>query len=183
MIKTQLKKDFDTGDFQIGASGLKQLLWYFTDVFFFRTKVIPFSSVLVLLLRAFGAKIGRDVRIKPGIQVKYPWKLEIGNSCWLADCCLENLDWIRMGENCCISQQAMLITGNHNYKKSTFDLIIAPIILEDGVWIGAKAVVGPGIRLHSHSVLSLGSVAISNLTAYSIYQGHPAVKIRDREIR
>ncbi|MFD2288840.1 colanic acid biosynthesis acetyltransferase WcaF [Pedobacter petrophilus] len=182
MLKTQLKKNFNTGDFQIGASGLKQLLWYFTDVFFFRTKVIPFSAVLVFLLRTFGAKIGKDVRVKPGIQVKYPWKLEIGNNCWLADCYIENLDWVRMGEKCCISQQAMLMTGNHNYKKTTFNLLTAPIVLEDGVWMGAKSVVGPGIKLYSHSVLSLSSVAVSDLAAYTIYQGNPAVKVRDREI-
>jgi len=182
LLKTQLEKNFNTGDFQIGASGLKQLLWYFTDVFFFRTKVIPFSAVLVFLLRTFGAKIGKEVRIKPGIQVKYPWKLEIGDYCWLADCYIENLDWVTMGENCCISQQAMLMTGNHNYKSTTFDLMTAPIVLEDGVWIGAKAVVGPGIKLYSHAVLSLSSVAVSDLTAYTIYQGNPAVKVRDRKI-
>ncbi|MCX2585025.1 MULTISPECIES: WcaF family extracellular polysaccharide biosynthesis acetyltransferase [unclassified Pedobacter] len=182
MLKTQLQKDFDTGHFQIGASVLKQLLWYFTDVFFFRSKLIPFSTVLVFLLRAFGAKIGREVRIKPGIQIKYPWKLEIGDYSWLADCYIENLDWVKIGNHCCISQQAMLMTGNHNYKKTTFDLMISPIILEDGVWIGARATVCPGLKLHSHSILSMAGVAVSNLDAYGIYQGNPAVKIRDRII-
>lgn len=180
MLKTQLHKNFNTGNFQIGASGLKQLLWYFTDVFFFKSKIIPISSVLVFLLRAFGAKIGKDVRIKPGIQIKYPWKLEIGDYSWLADCYIENLDWVKIGNHCCISQQAMLMTGNHNYKKTSFDLITSSIILEDGAWIGARASVCPGVKLYSHSILSMGSVATGDLTAYSIYQGNPAVKIRDR---
>lgn len=183
MLKTQLQKNFNTGDFQIGASSLKQLLWYFTDVFFFRSKLIPFSTVLVLLLRAFGAKIGRQVRIKPGIQIKYPWKLEIGDYSWLADCHIENLDWVRIGAHCCISQQAMLITGNHNYKKTTFDLMTSPIVLEDGAWIGASASVCPGVKFNTHSILSMGSVAIGDLAPYSIYQGNPAVKIRDRIIQ
>jgi putative colanic acid biosynthesis acetyltransferase WcaF len=87
---------------------------------------------------------------------------------------------INIGSNVCISQGAVLITGSHNYKKTTFDLITGSIILEDGVWIGALAVVNPGITVASHAVLTTGSVATKNLEAYSIYQGHPAVKIRSR---
>ena len=183
MLKTQLRKDFDTGNFKIGASVIKQFLWYFTDVFFFKSRMIPVSGVLVFFLKLFGAKIGKEVRIKPGIHIKYPWKLELGDYSWLADCYIDNLDEVKIGKNCCISQQAVLITGNHNYKSTNFDLITAPIILEDGAWIGAAAKVCPGVTLHNHSVLTLGSVATKNLMPYAIYQGNPAVKIKDRSIK
>jgi putative colanic acid biosynthesis acetyltransferase WcaF len=76
----------------------------------------------------------------------------------------------------------MLLTGNHNYKKTTFDLITEGIILHDGVWIGARSVVCPGVTCHEHSVLAVGSVAICDLEARGIYQGNPAVKMRDRVI-
>ncbi|WP_426328030.1 WcaF family extracellular polysaccharide biosynthesis acetyltransferase [Pedobacter sp. R-06] len=180
--KTQLYKNFNTGDFKIGASLLKQFLWYFTDVFFFKSRLMPSSSVLVFLLRLYGARIGKEVRIKPGIHIKYPWKLIIGDYSWLADCYIENLDLVRIGANCCISQNAMLMTGNHNYAKTSFDLITKPILIEDGVWIGAEAKVAPGLHLFSHAVLSMGSVATNDLEAYSIYQGNPAIKTRKREI-
>lgn len=182
MNQTQLHKDFNTGDFKIGASVPKQFLWYFTSVFFFKSRLIPFSVILVFLLRLFGAKIGKDVRIKPGIYIKYPWKLIIGDYSWLADCYVENLGDVVIGANCCISQQALLMTGNHDYKKKNFDLITRSIILEDGVWIGAAAKVCPGLILASHSVLTMGSIATRNLDAYGIYQGNPAVKVKDRTI-
>lgn len=143
---------------------------------------MPISSVLVFLLRLFGAKIGKDVRIKPYIYVHYPWKLSIGDHSWLAECRIENLDWVNIGNNVCVSQQAMLLTGNHDYKKTGFDLITKPIILEDGVWIGAKAIVCPGIKAHSHAVLTVGAIATKDLAPYSIYQGNPAVKVKDRII-
>jgi len=181
-LETQLQKDFNTGDFRIDASKLKQFIWYYTDIIFFKSKLMPISVILVLLLRLFGAKIGKEVRIKPGIHIKYPWKLSIGDNSWLADCYIENLDWVRIGKNCCVSQQAILITGNHNYRKSTFDLIISPIVLEDGVWIGACAKVGPGVLIATHAVLSFASVATTNLSAYSIYKGNPAVKTKERII-
>jgi putative colanic acid biosynthesis acetyltransferase WcaF len=183
LLKTQLCKDFDTGNFKVGASVIKQFLWYFTDVFFFKSRMMPVSSVLVFFLKLFGAKIGKEVRIKPGIHVKYPWKLEVGDYSWLADCYIDNLDEVKIGKNCCISQQSVLITGNHNYKVTSFDLITAPIILEDGAWIGAAAKVCPGVTLHSHSVLTLGSIATNNLMPYTIYQGNPAIKIKDRIIK
>lgn len=76
----------------------------------------------------------------------------------------------------------MLITGNHNYRKTSFDLFTAPITLEDGAWIGASAKICPGVKVHNHAVLTMGSVATKALAAYSIYQGNPAVKIKEREI-
>lgn len=149
---------------------------------FFRSGLIPVSSVLVFILRLFGAKIGKDVRIKPYIYIHYPWKLTIGDHSWLAECRIENLAAVIIGKNVCVSQNAMLLTGNHNYKSSDFDLITRPVVLEDGVWIGAKAVVCPGITAGSHSVLTVGSIATNNLETYSIYQGNPAVKVKDRVI-
>ena len=76
----------------------------------------------------------------------------------------------------------MLLCGNHNYKKSTFDLIIEPIHLYEGVWIGAHAVVCPGTNCKEHSVLTVNSVASGELESYSIYRGNPAVKTKQREI-
>ena len=68
------------------------------------------------------------------------------------------------------------------YKQTTFDLIIDEIILEDGVWIGAKAIICPGITCKTHSILSVGSVANKDLDPYKIYQGNPAKEVRSRII-
>jgi putative colanic acid biosynthesis acetyltransferase WcaF len=183
MKKTvQLKKKFDTGNFNHGASTLKQLLWYFCSALFFRSGLVPFSVILVALLRLFGAKIGKDVRVKPYIHIKFPWKLTLGDHSWLAECFIENLDEVIIGKNCCISQGAMLMTGNHDYKSQGFDLITKPIVLEDGVWIGARAVVCPGVVAKTHAVLTVGSTATKDLEAYGIYSGNPAVKVRERVI-
>ncbi|HWY34951.1 MAG TPA: hypothetical protein VNX68_09910, partial [Nitrosopumilaceae archaeon] len=77
---------------------------------------------------------------------------------------------------------AMLLTGNHNYKKSSFDLITGKIVLRQGSWIGAKSTVCPGVTVGSHAVLSVGSVASSDLADFGIYRGNPANKTKDRVI-
>ena len=82
----------------------------------------------------------------------------------------------------CISQGALLLTGNHDYTRSTFDYRNAPITVEAGAWIGAKSVVCAGVKVHSHAILTVGSVATKDLEAYGIYQGNPAVKVRERRM-
>jgi putative colanic acid biosynthesis acetyltransferase WcaF len=77
----------------------------------------------------------------------------------------------------------MLLTGNHDYTISTFDYRNAPIVLEDGVWIGAKSVVCPGVVCKSHAILAVGSIATSNLNEFTIYQGNPAKEVRKRIIK
>lgn len=74
------------------------------------------------------------------------------------------------------------MTGNHDYTSRNFDLITKPIVLEDGVWIGAKSTVLPGVTAFSHAVLTANSTASKNLEAYTIYQGFPATKIKSRNI-
>jgi putative colanic acid biosynthesis acetyltransferase WcaF len=183
MHSTQLRKSFKKKGFEVGASRLRLMAWYLTSILIFRSGIMPYSNILVCLLRLFGAGIGKDVRIKPGIHIRYPWKLTLGDHSWLADCYIDNLDQVTIGKNVCISQQAMLLTGNHNYKLVDFDLITEPIELADGVWIGAKSLVLPGVSALSHAVLTAGSTAVKTLDAYGIYRGNPAVQIRRRFIR
>lgn len=176
---TDLNK-FDNSDYNPGSS-IKRLLWFFCNVIFLQNKLNPFSGLKIIVLRLFGAKIGKGVVIKPNVNIKYPWKLTFGNHVWIGEkVWIDNLDEVVIGDHSCISQGAMLLCGNHNYSKSSFDLITKPIHLENGVWIGAFSIVTPGVKCGSHSVLAVKSVATKNLEDYYIYQGNPAVKVRER---
>jgi putative colanic acid biosynthesis acetyltransferase WcaF len=172
---------YDNKTYRPGRNGFILVLWYFVNVLFFINPLNPVSRLKVALLRMFGARVGRGVNIKPSVNIKYPWKLKIGNYAWIGEnVWIDNLAEVEVGQHACISQGALLLTGNHNYKKSTFDLITGKIILEDGVWIGAKSIVAQGVICHSHSVLTAGSMLSSDMEAYSIYAGNPAIKARTR---
>jgi putative colanic acid biosynthesis acetyltransferase WcaF len=179
--RTDLSK-FNNDWYDPGAGVVVRLAWYVTNALFFASW-FPLSRFKVAVLRMFGAHVGRGVVIKPRVNIKYPWLLEVGNHVWIGEgVWIDNLAAVTLGNNVCLSQGAMLLTGNHNYKSQSFDLLTGTITLEDGVWIGAQSVVCPGVICRTHAVLSVGSVATRPLDAYGIYQGNPAVKVRERTI-
>ena len=165
------------------VSKLRVIAWLLFSRVFINTYFLWPMDVKVVILKLFGANIGKGLVIKPKISIKYPWNVNIGNNVWLGErLWIDSLDQVKIGDNVCISQGAFLITGSHNYKLSSFDLITKPINIENGVWISANAVVCPGVSCREHSVLSVGSVASNDLNAFSVYQGNPAVFKRVREI-
>lgn len=177
-------KDFNVGNFSKGAGNFKQITWHFINSLFIKSSFFPFMLPKVFLLRLFGAKIGKGLIIKPCVNIKFPWKLVIGDDCWLGEnAWIDNLDNIIIGNNVCLSQGALLLTGNHDYTLFNMPYRNAPIVLEDGVWIGAKSVVCSGVICKSHSILTVGSVTTKNLEEYTIYQGNPAVAVRKRVIQ
>jgi len=172
---------YNNSPFHPGGNFFTRLVWYNINAIFFKTSLLPSSVLKVFLLRIFGAKIGSNVVIKPCVNIKYPWNLSIGHFTWIGEnVWIDNLVMVAIGSSVCISQGAVLLTGSHDYKKTSFNLITGNIILNDGVWIGASAVVNQGITVSTHAVLTSGSIATKNMEAYSIYQGNPAVKIRPR---
>jgi putative colanic acid biosynthesis acetyltransferase WcaF len=174
---------FNNSWYKTGGRPLKKVAWYFVNELVFKTGLLPINGLKTSLLRAFGARVGQGVVIKPCVNIKYPWRLTIGNHCWLGEeVWIDNLDNVTIGDHCCLSQGAMLLCGSHNYKLPTFDLLIGPITLEDGAWVGAKALVCPNVTLGSHAVLAAGSVATQDLPAYTISQGNPAVVKRGRVV-
>ncbi len=176
-------KNYNNSWYKPGGA-IKRALWYGVNVLFFINPLCPSSGIKKLLLKLFGASIEKGVVIKPGVNIKYPWKLSIGEYTWIGEkVWIDNLDEVKIGKNCCISQGAMLLCGNHNYKLPTFDLMIGSITLEDGVWIGAQSMLTPNTTCKSYSILSVQSAASGTLEAYTIYRGNPAQKVKDREIK
>jgi putative colanic acid biosynthesis acetyltransferase WcaF len=161
-----------------------EALWMVVSVLLFRHSLALGNGFKRFLLRLFGAKIGDGVIIKPGVRIKFPWKLSVGDHAWIGEgVWIDNLDSVTIKSHACISQEAMLVCGNHDYSKRGFDLITGGITVEIGAWIASRAIVGPGVTVGTHAVLTAGSVATKSLDPYGIYRGNPAIRTGTREIR
>jgi putative colanic acid biosynthesis acetyltransferase WcaF len=131
----------------------------------------------------FGCRVGARLIIRPGVRVKNPWLLEIGDNSWVGeDVWIDNIGRVTVGANVCISQGAYLCSGNHDWTDPSFGLIVGPIVIQDGAWVGAKCFIGPGVEMAEGSVATAGSVVKGRLDAFTIYAGNPAVAVRSRNV-
>jgi putative colanic acid biosynthesis acetyltransferase WcaF len=135
-------------------------------------------------LRLFGAKIGTGVYIKPGIRVKFPWYLEVGEYTWLGeDVWIDNLAAVRIGPHCCVSQGAYFCTGNHDWSATNMKLFRKPIVCGRGSWVGAKAILCPGVTVGMGAIATAGSVVTRDIPAMEVHCGNPAQFVRQRTLQ
>lgn len=164
-----------------GASKAKEISWYFIKVLFFLSAIPYPSKFKVLLLRLFGAKIGKGLVIKPRVNIHFPWKLIIGNNVWIGEeAFLLNFELLTIGNSVCISQRVFICGGNHDYKDPKMPYKNGVIVLEDGSWVGASSFVGPDVKIGINTVVSAGSVVTKSLPVNCIYRGNPIQFIKNR---
>lgn len=173
----------DNSEYVKGQSVFIWALWHFFGAPILASAFLPFSNIKCAVLRLFGARLGNNVYIKPGVRVKFPWFLSIGNNSWIGeDVWIDNLAQVDIGANVCVSQAAYLCTGNHDWKSHNMKLFRRPIRLNDGCWIGAKGIVCPGTSVGCAAIVTAGSVVSRDVPAFEVWAGNPARRVRDREI-
>lgn len=171
---------FDNRGFDRGASKVKEMLWLLCG-WLLGSSWLPGAGWRASLIRLFGARIGQGVVFKPGVRVKFPWRLTVGDHCWIGeDVWIDNLAEVTFGDHVCASQGAYFCTGSHDWSKQSFDLIVKPINVGSHAWIAAKCVVAPGVRIGEGAVLGLGCVATNALEPWTIYAGNPAERVKSR---
>ena len=159
---------------------LKRLLWSAGKILF-RLTPRPLYGLRNALLRCFGARIGKQVKIYPSVDIFYPWNLEIGD--WVIvgwKVSLYSLGQISIGNHVIISQGAHLCAGSHDISKSNLPLTTPPISIHDQVWICADSFVGPGVTIQSGAILGARSVTFSSIPKSSIVIGNPAKFLKTR---
>jgi putative colanic acid biosynthesis acetyltransferase WcaF len=184
MTRTVQLSRYRNSGYHPGRSRAMQILWFAVGLPLLRCAWLPLSGFRCWLLRRFGARIGTGVVCRPGMRVKYPWRLVVGDHSWIGeDCWIDNLADITIGSNCCLSQGSYLCTGNHDWSDEAFSLIVREIRLEDGCWVGARATVLPGVTLHTGAIAAAGSVIARSIPAQEIHAGNPACFVRERIMR
>jgi len=150
---------FDNSQFSRGASRWKELAWWVARSLLFAPWFPVPSALKVAALRGFGARIGRGVVIRSRVNITFPWRFECGDCVWLGDEVLVlSLDRVTIGSHVCISQRAFLCTGTHDFGRETFDLVTRPIVIGDGCWIAAQAMVMPGAVVPAGTMVKAGQV-------------------------
>lgn len=174
---------FENPEFQRGRPLAVEMLWLAVSAALVASSV-PGSRMRVIVLRLFGARIAEGVVIKPRVRIKFPWRLSVGAHAWIGEgVWIDNLADVTIGAHACLSQEAYLCTGSHDWSRERFDLVMKPIHVETQAWVCAKAVIGPGVTIGRGAVLGLGAVATSDLAPETIFGAPPAVMRKARPPR
>jgi len=145
---------------------------------------------LFLGLRVFFAKgflkfTGSKVTLEGNIFFGDGRDIEIGNNsqineeCWIRNC--------KIGNNVMIAPYVMILNYGHKMDDVNIPMIqqgvkyYAQTIIEDDVWIGARTIILPGIKIGTGAVIGAGSVVTKNVETYSVVAGNPAKLIRTRK--
>lgn len=142
-----------------------RIAWYITNALVFRSAILGLiaSRYKAKILRVFGASVGAGLVCKPGVNIKYPWFLAIGDHVWIGEgVWIDNLCTVRLGNNVCLSQGARLLTGSHDWNKAEFPFFAKPITLGDGVWVTAFRILRPGVQVPANMVV-LGDLSASDI--------------------
>ena len=154
-MKTRLDQFDAEKGLDRGRSKAVEAVWYMLKCVFLLSALPWPIGLKRFLLRAFGAKIGEGVVIKPRVNIHFPWKLEVGDLAWIGEeVFILNFEQVKIGAHACISQRAFLCTGNHHYR--------------------AGVCVGPGVEVGEEAVVAAGSVITRNVPANTIVGGNPA---------
>ncbi|EIF6168331.1 DapH/DapD/GlmU-related protein [Clostridium perfringens] len=137
-----------------------------------------------LLLRLFGCKIHGKPFIAPSCRIYAPWLLEIHNkACIGLRSEVYNLGPVKIKERAVIAQYSYLCNGTHDFSDKKSTLLVGDMEIEEDVFIGAKAIILPGIIVRKGTIVGAGSVLTKDTKEFGVYVGNPAKYIKDRIIR
>ena len=164
-----------------GKPGWYVQLWWIVQDTLFRWSPQFMYGWRRFLLKLFGAKIGKDVIIRPTAKVTFPWKVKIGDYSWIGDdVVLYSLGEIEIGNNVVISQRSYICTGSHDYTKIDFPILAKKIVIEDEAWLATDVFVAPGVKIGKGTVVGARSSVFKDLPPGKVCIGNPAKPIKDR---
>ena len=143
--------------------------------------LLPFHSFRIFLMRLLKAKIGKNVGLYRGFEVRAPWKLNIGNSTIIGHgALLDARMGLTIGNNVNLSNEVMIWTLHHDYNATDFAQIGKPVIIEDYVWLCSRAIILPGVTIGKGAVVAAGAVVSRDVEPYTVVAGIPAKSVAKR---
>jgi putative colanic acid biosynthesis acetyltransferase WcaF len=156
------------------------LLWMIVEFIFVTNPLQLSSTIRMICLRSFGAKIGKRVILRPRVRVKFPWNLEIGDDCWIGEgVWIHNQNKVVVSHDVVISQETMITTGSHSHRKD-MSLLTRPVNIEAGVWVTSRCMILGGANLGQSCVISPMSVISGSVPAGKVWGSISTAELSDR---
>jgi putative colanic acid biosynthesis acetyltransferase WcaF len=163
---------------------LKSRLWNFVNATLFRWSFFFMRRYRVAWLKLFGANVDWTSSIDRTATIVDPWNLTIGKSSSIGEyACIRCRGQVTIGEQCCIGRGVFLLSASHNIESPKFEMITAPISINNNVWIATNAIIGKGITVGEGTVVAAGAVVVKDVEPWIVVGGNPAKPIKKRIIQ
>jgi putative colanic acid biosynthesis acetyltransferase WcaF len=158
-----------------GGNRALRVLWGIAWLILYRPSPRPLHAWRRMLLRLFGARVGRHAHPYPGAKIWAPWNLSMD----VASCLSDHVDCysvapITIGAYATVSQYCYLCSASHDYRDPTMPTVAAPIVIEADAWIAADAFIGPGVLIGRGAVIGARSTVTRDVAAWTVVAGSPA---------
>jgi putative colanic acid biosynthesis acetyltransferase WcaF len=164
-----------------GRSAVTVQLWWLVHSIFFKPSPQFLYGWRRFLLRLFGARVGKNVLLRPSVKITYPWKVSIGDNSWIGDeVVLYSLGNIDIGSNSVISQRSYLCTGSHDYTDVSFPIYEKQIKIGNECWIATDVFVAPGVVIGDRAVIGSRSTVLKGIEEGTVNIGSPCRMIKER---
>lgn len=162
---------------------IARCLWAVTYLCFFRPSPRFFHGWRRFILRRFGAKVGKDVKLFPSVRIWAPWNLELGDNCSLGDSvdcyCVAK---VSVGSCATVSQRSVLCTATHDTAKLHLPLLTEGITIGKHAWVCAEVFIMPGISIGEGAVIGVRSTVFKDVPPWQIAFGSPCQVVCQREL-
>jgi putative colanic acid biosynthesis acetyltransferase WcaF len=165
-----------------GSEQARRVLWSFGR-WLLRLSPRPCFAWRRGILRLFGARVGKQVKVYPSTHIYMPWNFEIGD--WSAlgeDVFVYSLGKVRIGASVTLSYRSHVCAGTHDLDSPALPLLKPPVTIEDSVFVGTEAFIGPSVTLGEGAVVGARAVVVKNVEPLNIVAGNPARVIGLRKV-
>lgn len=174
---------FDSSDFDRGASRLVEAAWLLCKAAFFLTSIPWPVRIKKRILVLFGATIGEGFVLRPRVNIHFPWRLQVGDHCWIGERCeILNLAQFSMESHSALAHDVYVAAAGHDIASASMAYKNLPISIESGAWVGTRTYLGPGVHVGRDAVVAAGAVVVRDVPASAVVAGVPAAVISIRAI-
>ncbi|MBI3985206.1 MAG: acyltransferase [Candidatus Levybacteria bacterium] len=164
---------------------LKTVFWEFVVAKLRLAGYIPSHHIRRFFYRLWGIKIGSGSTIHMGAVFYYPPNISIGSDSIIGEnAVLDGRDKLIIGNHVDIASEVMIYNSQHDTAEENFagveNVIKKPVVIEDYVFVGPRAIILPGVTIKKGAVVGAGAVVTKDVEEFKIVGGVPAKEIGER---